>query len=247
MGGGPTLRRAIREPRRRSAELTLLPYFFVRFVLFAVIFSSMLEIIQALELPPQAMVHQRVAKKLLLENGAPTGADKRAITEGIDELTWAAALKPTTIGVPAYENAERQYLEIAVLTVAYREKARTRRLRELIHRAIPYPVVLIGSDGLLSLVELRHAQNETRKMVLDGELLAIDPAPILPKLALALQPTTDLAALYRAWYHLLLPMVRRAERLADIDALRREAAKELQLARRVELNLRIRQLSGGQE
>ena len=201
------------------------------------------EILAAFALPAQAMVNQRIAKKLLLENGAPTGADKKAINEGIEELTWAAALKPTTIGVPAYEDAERQYLEIAVLTVAYREKARVGRLRELIHRAIPYPVVLIGSDGLLSLAELRQAQNEAGKTVLDGGLLAIDPAPILSKIALAQQPTTDLAALYRRWYSLLLPLVRRAERLADIDALRREAAMEPQLAGRVELNLRIQKLS----
>ena len=201
------------------------------------------EILAAFALPAQAMVNQRIPKKLLLENGAPTGADKRVINEGIEELIWVASLKPTTIGVPAYEDTERQYLEIAVLTVAYRERARTGRLRELIHRAIPYPVVLIGSDGVLSLAELRHAQNEAGKMVLDGELLAIDPVPILPKLALARQPTTDLASLYRSWYSLILPLVRRAERLADIDALRREAAKEPQLARRVELNLKIKRLS----
>ena len=201
------------------------------------------EILAAFALPEQAFVNQRIAKKLLLENGAPTSADKKAINEGIDELTWAASLKPTTVGVPIFEDAERQYLEIAVLTVAYRENARCYRLRELIHRAIPYPVVLIGSDGLLSLVELRHAQNEAGKTVLDGGLLAIDPTPILPNLALSKMPTTNLAMLYRAWYGFLLPLVRRAERLAEIDTLRREAAKEPQLARRVELNLKIQKLS----
>ena len=108
--------------------------------------------------------------------------------------------------------------------------------------ALPYTVVLIGSDGLLSLVELRHAQNEAGKTVLDGELLAIDPTPILPNLALSKMPTTHLAMLYRAWYGLLLPLVRKAERLAEIATLRREAAKEPQLARRVELNLKIRKL-----
>jgi len=201
------------------------------------------EILSAFALPEQAFVNQRIAKKLLLENGAPTSADKKAINEGIDELTWAASLKPTTIGVPAFEDAERQYLEIAVLTVAYREKARCNRLRELIHRAIPYPVLLIGSDGLLSMAELRHAQNEAGKTVLDGELLTVDPTPIHPKLALAQQSTMNLATLYRSWYSLIIPTVRRAERLAEIEALRREAAKEPQLARRVELNLRIQKLS----
>ena len=145
--------------------------------------------------------------------------------------------------MPSFKDAEREYLEITVLKITYRENAKVTRLRELLHRAIPYPVVLIGSDGLLSLAELRDAQNEAGKTVFDGELLAADPEPILTQLALARQPTTDLAILYRSWCNLLRPLVRRAERLAEIEALRREAAKEPQLARRVELNLKIQKLS----
>jgi len=126
------------------------------------------ELLAAFALPGQSLVNQRVAKKHLLENGAPTAADKKLIADGIEDLIWAAALRPGTVGIPAYEDAERQYFEIAVLTVTYRDKARTARLRELIHRAIPYPVVLLGSDGLLSLAELRHAQNEAGKTVYSG-------------------------------------------------------------------------------
>src|SRR5437870_4021719 len=103
--------------------------------------------LDALELPAQALVNQRVPKKHLLDNAAVTASDKKAITEGIDELVWVAAMKPATIGVPAYEDPERQYLEIAVLTLALREGAKAGRLRELVHRAIPYPVVLLTADA----------------------------------------------------------------------------------------------------
>jgi hypothetical protein len=58
------------------------------------------DLLAALELPDGCRVDQRVPKKLLLENGAPTAADKRLISDGIEELLWLAALKPTTIGVP---------------------------------------------------------------------------------------------------------------------------------------------------
>lgn len=40
-------------------------------------------IFAALGLPPEACVDARVPKKLLVEQGAPTPADKRAIQEGI--------------------------------------------------------------------------------------------------------------------------------------------------------------------
>ena len=104
-------------------------------------------LVDALALPPDARVDQRVPKKLLLEQGAPTAADKRQITGGIEEMLWIAALKPTNIGVPEYRDAVRECLEIAVLTVALRPAAKPTRLVELIHRAIPYPVVLVAEHG----------------------------------------------------------------------------------------------------
>ena len=51
-------------------------------------------LIDALDLPAGSRVDQRVPKKLLLENGAPTVADKRIIGDGIEELLWLAALLP---------------------------------------------------------------------------------------------------------------------------------------------------------
>ena len=41
------------------------------------------QFIESLALPPETRVDQRVPKKLLVENGAPTAADKRQINEGI--------------------------------------------------------------------------------------------------------------------------------------------------------------------
>lgn len=201
---------------------------------------------RSLALPPQVFINQRVPKKHLLDLAAVNSADKKAITEGIEEIVWVAVLKPHTVGVPAYEDAERQYLEIAVLTLELREGAKVARLRELVHRAIPYPLVLLTknlNNVVISLCELRHAQNEAGKTVLDGELLVADPTPILDTLALNQQSLANLATLYRGWYRLVQPLVRRAQRMAEIDALRREAEKETQLARRVELNLKIQKLS----
>jgi hypothetical protein len=101
---------------------------------------SFAPIIAALALPPETLVGQRVPKKLLVENGAPTAGDKRQINDGIEEILWHAALKPANLGVPTYRDAVREYLEIAVLTVAFRPAAKPARLIELIHRAIRHPV-----------------------------------------------------------------------------------------------------------
>lgn len=100
-------------------------------------------LLSLLALPPESRVDQRVPKKLLLEQGLPTAADKRAVQEGVEELLWVAALKPETIGVPAYRDEAREYLEIAVLALSLRAQAKVSRLVELLHRAVPYPVLLV--------------------------------------------------------------------------------------------------------
>ena len=168
------------------------------------------ELLAALDLPGSTRVQQRVPKKLLLENGAPTAADKRVINEGIEETQWLAVLKPANIGVPTYRDAAREYLEIAVLQVTFREDARVSRLIELIHRAIPYPALLLATQGTESGISLAHkrwSQSETGKVVLDDEPLTVSVvgAPVgihrdfLEALSLAAQPRSSLFALYQSW------------------------------------------------
>ena len=166
-------------------------------------------VIAALCLPADARVAQRVPKKLLVENGAPTAADKRQINEGIEELQWLAALKPTTIGVPIFHDDTREYLEIAVLSLTLRAGAKALRLTELIHRAIPYPVFLIQSQpGVLSLslAHLRWSQGQSEQTVLDGPLITatVDAETsateaFLASLNVTSQPRQNLHALYQGW------------------------------------------------
>ena len=168
-------------------------------------------LVDALALPPDARVDQRVPKKLLLEQGAPTAADKRQITGGIEEMLWIAALKPTNIGVPEYRDAVRECLEIAVLTVALRPAAKPTRLVELIHRAIPYPVVLVAEHGDtvgLSLAHKRWSQGEAGKTVLDGDVVAVEwnhethekhEREFLAVIALARQLRSHLQAMHQGW------------------------------------------------
>jgi hypothetical protein len=177
-------------------------------------------IIAALALPPESRVEQRVPKKLLLENGAPTAGDKRKIQDGIEELLWVAALKPANIGVPAYRDDEREYLEIAVLVLTLRPAAKGPRLAELIHRAIPYPVLLIstlGTTASISVAHKRWSQAEHGRMVVDAVAAstpfspaapAPDEAAFLASLAVAQLPRRDLFALYQGWH----------DRLAALEA-----------------------------
>jgi hypothetical protein len=177
-----------------------------------------IDLIAALDLPASARVEQRVPKKLLVENGAPTAADKRYINEGIEDLHWVAALKPTTVGVPDYRDAVREYLEISVLSLALRSGAKIGRLTELVHRAVPYPVVLFTeqeSQLTFSLAHKRWSQGEAGATVLDGEVFVVALSSMMNPdvlrsfhevLALTRQPNTSLYALYQGWIDAVLAL-----------------------------------------
>lgn len=190
------------------------------------------DVVKALALPDRARVDQRVPKKMLAEHGAHSATDRRLLTDGIEELQWIAALKPSTVAIPEYRADGHEYLEVAVLSVQVRathgKASQMLRLAELVHRAVPYPVLLIQAlasetevtpDGsaptrpaqlTVSLAHKRAAQNETSRVVLDGELVRAEvggtdgPAatvagPLLKALALDRQPHQDLLAMYQGW------------------------------------------------
>ena len=191
------------------------------------------QLISALRLPAEATVGQRVPKKMLAENltsrSTATSADRKLLHEQIEEVTWVAALKPTNAGIPVYQDEVRSYLELAVLSVRLREGSQlapipakvspsVARLAELVHRAIPYPVLLVLDDDArlyLSLVHIRWAQKEADKAVLDGDLIqgvfvhngspaasVMDADAVnafINAMDLSKQPRTDLLTLYQGW------------------------------------------------
>ena len=169
--------------------------------------------ISALGLPDAALVGRAIPKKLLLEQAASARGDKALIRDGLGGLDWVAALKSGNCGVPIFRNPQREYLEIAVLAARVREGFSTARLVELIHRAVPYPVLLFAEhSGALevSLAHKRDAQGGAGKAVLNGEIVRAQLAPpahagseaeaeYLAGLALAEQPREHLFALYQSW------------------------------------------------
>lgn len=165
-------------------------------------------LIDALGLPDATRVDQRVPKKLLAEHGAARAADKRQVQHEVDEVQWLASLKPHLIGVPTFKDGQREYLEVAVLSLKLKPGTKPSRLAELLHRAVPYPMLLVTSSDLgvsLSLANIRASQNEPDKTVLDGPVLSV----LLPDtssgqdfyaaMALAKQPQADLFSLYQGW------------------------------------------------
>ncbi len=217
-------------------------------------------VLAALGLPAAALVQQRVPKKMLIDLGAITAGDKRTIADGIDEIHWLASLKPATVGVATFvdegQPPVREYLEVAVVSVQLRAGAKEHRIGELVHRSIPYPLLLVLEQPgalTLSVGHVRWAQNETDKVVLDGKpytariegntpIAAV--SSLLQALTLTQRPRTDLYALVQGLIDVLTGF--RASLLTGgpctTPTRERAAVQRLALQRCIEIDGQIAQL-----
>jgi hypothetical protein len=146
----------------------------------------------------------RRVPKASLSDHAPTAADRRLIDKALARLDWIAGLNMGSIGVPAGE-VDGLTIDTINMLFATTRGPMPSRLAEIIHRAIPKPVILIHADedgdaASLSLAPKRAAERETGRVVTievyDSGALSQAEAEFAATLALSRLPTRDLAALY---------------------------------------------------
>ena len=125
---------------------------------------------QQLGLPEKALLQARIYKKQLLENADLTISDRKWINEEIESIEWRYTLKPATVAIPKYEDAEREYIEIALLHITLKANTHVKRLSEVVQRAIPYPLIVVfeHADSLLiSLADKRINRSDSSKLTVE--------------------------------------------------------------------------------
>ena len=175
-------------------------------------------IVGAMGLPPAGRVDRRVPKTVLSEHGASSAAQRKMIDRTVERLDWLATLSPATAGVAARTDGERPVSEIQLLALTARGVP-TQALLTIIHRAIPYPLILLSRllSGAVrvSLAPLRNAERLHERMVVERLIVAPDlTAPLdapaeafVSSLYIGTLPQADLGALYEG-------LVQRVEALA---------------------------------
>ncbi|MFK4121383.1 DUF4391 domain-containing protein [Streptomyces longwoodensis] len=222
-----------------------------------------------LALPDAARHHHRITKKMLatqFEDQAP--ADARLITKAVASAELVGILRPETIQVPRYQDAERAVVDVPVLEVLVAEKtsaADRTRVTELVHRSMAKPVVLLAHmpDGHTTLsLALSHVSrtDPTRSTsVIDAHVMV--PAEVIEQGALHLDrlDRTDMWALYRDLVRTAAADGRPAStalqavdaialrrRLTDLESelitVVRDAKRAKNQQRRIELNIEARTL-----
>ena len=149
------------------------------------------------------------------------------------------------------------------MTLVLRSNTRASRLIELVHRAVPYPTLLIawlGETVELSLVHKRWSRGEANKTMIDGEIAIVRlpdgdddelAAEFVAALALTRQPRGTLHALYQGWIDTVLAL--RAARVTGAFSLPNSAtaaadrAAALRESRRLDASIAEIRAAAGKE
>ena len=175
--------------------------------------SDLSDLFNALQIPEACVVDRRIPKKRLGEE-APTAADRRRISDSIERLQWRAVLKSGTTGITGFKDQDRVVEELSVLELVLRSDRHANRVIELVHRAIPYLLVLLTKHERhlsISLADKRWSLAEKTRMVLDDDVLIADidgdgefASQLLEQLPLTRQPQSSLYSVYRGWINALV-------------------------------------------
>lgn len=240
-------------------------------------------------IPDTCFIGQRVYKKHFYDRARLTGADKKALSEDVELITWRYSLKASTIAIAPYEDGIREYEEIAFLHVDLRSPRRIGRLADIIHKAIPYPVVIVfqhdpgesddgysGAYWAISVAPKRLNQSGGDGLVVEEVLTTAWMAPdvatpwargFLHHVRLQNLPQNHFYELYTAMVDRIRALAwaevtehftvasteaareRQRERMdkyraleAEVARLRATMKRETQFNRKVELNMKIKQL-----
>lgn len=165
---------------------------------------------KAMGLPDGCFLGKRVFKKLFHENANLTAADKRVLSSDVETVSWQYTLKPSTVPIATYVDDDHEYVEIALLEAVLTGRRNAARIAEFIHRAIPYPLVMVLAHDeavAISVAHKRMSRAQRGAVVAEGILLtswlegnertSIETA-FLSSLELGTLPQTQFKVLYNA-------------------------------------------------
>ncbi len=190
-----------------------------------------------LNIPDACLLNKPVFKKMFQDHLELDQTDKKALSEDVGRIRWQYTLKPETINVAPFLDDEREYLEVAILTVDLNNPSRVKRIASFMHKAIPYPLILIFGHGdkvCVGVAEKRINQADKSKLVVvdhwQTEWIAPDKpttaqAGFMDAIRLQNLPSTNFYALYEAFQARVVEL-RTAERTGFFEAAPVWVAKE---------------------
>lgn len=226
---------------------------------------------EILHIPECCMIDAPVAKKLFLDNGSLSKADKELLSNVVEKIICRCSFNPETISIQPYADEVRDYPEVEVLEVILTAERGLRRLAEIVMRAIPYPMLLVfrlGDQIQVWMAHQRLSLADREKVTLE-EFISTpwqpEDAPFWTALDIRELRFTNFFDFYTDWVDRLSVqnaqekmqvsdeltgeearklLAQREQIKKEIATLRAELKKETQFSRKVELNMKIKKLEG---
>lgn len=129
------------------------------------------DFLSSLGIPEACLLDKPIYKKMFMDHAELDQTDKKALSEDVGRVRWQYTLKPDTINIAPFKDSEREYLEIAILSVELSNPARLNRIAAFMQRAIPYPLVLaFGHESkiVISVADKRINHADKSKLVITG-------------------------------------------------------------------------------
>lgn len=126
---------------------------------------------QYMAIPEACFLGNRIYKKLFYENAQLNVTDKKAFGDDVVTIYWRYTLKPETINIARFQDDERDYPEIAILQVNLKENKHYKRIAQIIQRAIPYPLLIVFSNGpclALAVADKRLSRADLDKITVEA-------------------------------------------------------------------------------
>ena len=102
----------------------------------------MKKIMEVFNIKDEYVLNQKIFKKFFYENENLKQYQKNLIKKYVDYINLVTILKPNIISIPAYEDENIQYLEIAILEINLIKEGKEEEISEIINKMIQYPVIL---------------------------------------------------------------------------------------------------------
>lgn len=119
---------------------------------------SMIErILSSLKLPASCSRFDRTLfKKLFYEHGDLKARDKKLFQDQVDKIVLHYNLSPKNTNIVAFQNEERRYLELPIVSVGLKERKGAARIAEIVQRTLPHPCLLLLNCGDATTIHVAH-------------------------------------------------------------------------------------------
>ncbi|WP_281379091.1 DUF4391 domain-containing protein [Paenibacillus endophyticus] len=162
-----------------------------------------------LSIPKSGLVNRRIPKSMFYEQAVFSKQEKQIFTDYLDSIRIIGLLNQDVMSAQPLVSADINYTDISVLLVQIKDMEKCKKISKLIHKSIPYPVLMflyneeqvIVSTALKRIHHVKKSESVVDEIALSHEInvngLQEADQAFVSKLHLETLPYTNFYRLYQ--------------------------------------------------